>query len=139
MDLIYIKTTSPKGRFCRAGHTFTATGAVYDAADWSETVRTRISGEPMLHIREAKPEEIEAWRTGSNVLIPRGDALEGLKLRMDEAIQSLGHADFGKDGKPKIPALRLLLEEDGETVTAALRDEVWAEMLTAGYAIPTPA
>lgn len=123
--------------FFRAGKAFLKEGSLHDISEWGEDVIERVKSEPMLHVREPTKAELAAHEAGETAVAPEGDALEELKLRVDEVIQDLKLEDYGKsDGKPMVSALKAKLPEDAKSITKAIRDDVWAEMLDAGFAAP---
>lgn len=112
MTAVRIRSTLPDGRY-RAGRRWTAEGVVVardklDAEAWEA-----IAADPFLHVSPAAAEEAEA----------AGDQAE-----IVAAIGRLAPEDFDAAGKPKLDALRAALP--GVKVSAALRDEVWAEVKT---------
>lgn len=116
MDALRISSTRPEGRF-RAGRFWPAGGVVVALDDLDEDARAAIAADPILRVEVA---ECEA---------DAGEAAEGEKAEIVAAIASLPPEAFGGDGRPKLDALRTALPK--LKVSAALRDEVWAEVKVA--------
>ncbi|TRD18389.1 hypothetical protein [Palleronia caenipelagi] len=123
--------------FCRAGRVFAATGTPVDREEIGADDWARLEAEPHLQIREATDEEIAASEARPDPLDEQ--SATALAAMLDEAIRALPAEEFGKDGAPKIPALKKILPADVQArITPDLRDAVWAEMRAAGFAAPNP-
>lgn len=114
--------------FWRCGKHFTQKGLLVDLAEFTEEQIERLNAEPMLRITEPTEEQLQAAKTDDT----EGDA--ELLFDLAEVIRSLSADDFQKDGKPKMASIKLLMGD--AKVTAALRDEVWAELLEDEFVAP---
>lgn len=112
MSAVRIRSTLPDGRH-RAGRRWTAEGVVVARDELDAEAWEAIAADPFLHVSPAEAEEAE----------PVGDRTE-----IVAAIGRLAPEDFDAAGKPKLDALRAALP--GVKISAALRDEVWAEVKT---------
>ncbi len=120
---IHIRSTQKNG-FWRCGvfHNFEGKSHSQDA--FTEKQWETLKNEPMLKLSEGKAE----------VVAPSNDA--ELVTRVAEAVKTLTHEDFGKNGKPKIGALRVLLDEDKAAITTDVLDEAWAILADEGFTAP---
>ena len=114
---IKISARDPRG-FRRLGRRWPQGGITVSQDAFSETDWAILMREPQLILTPIKPGEEE-------------DAAEAAALRaalaaIKGAIAELGAEAFQKDGKPKLDALKAALPEI--IVTAALRDQAWAEV-----------
>lgn len=113
MTAVRIRSTLPDGRY-RAGRRWTAEGVVVARDELDAEAWEAIAADPFLHVSAAAAEEAEAGA--------------GDQAKIVAAIGRLAPEDFDAAGKPKLDALRAALP--GVKVSAALRDEVWAEVKT---------
>lgn len=111
--LLRISAISPAG-FFRAGRFWPQAGETLDPATLDPGVLERLAAEPNLRIEPVTP----------------GAAPEPADLadRVRAAIAALPAEAFGANGAPNLAPLRAALGEDGRHLTAALRDQVWAEL-----------
>lgn len=114
--LILIAAVAAQG-FFRLGRFWPKAGQVVDVSEFSEAEWQVLSAEPALRIGPAPDAEPEAAAAET----------AGLVEAVKAAIGQLGAEDFQKDGKPKLEALKERLPE--AKITAAIRDQVWAELL----------
>lgn len=112
---ILVKTVADPGPFFRLGRGWTKAGVVVEQAEFSDDEWALLAGEPMLHVGPA-PDEAEIAQVQADDL---GDRLKAM-------IAGLEADSFGKDGKPRLDALRAALPEAKDQITAELRDQVWA-------------
>lgn len=106
------------GSFFRCGRQFTTEAVTVSQDEFTEDQWSVLAAEPRLHIRPA-PDGAE----------PQPGASEALAEALKAAIATLEEGDFGKDGKPKLEALKERLPELKAQITASARDEVWATLL----------
>lgn len=123
-----------RGRFCRAGVCYDAAGTLVEREDFAEDEWDLLEAEPLLHVAKAREEDLV--RLGRAPDPKAAEAADALALKVDEAIRSLPAGDFGKDGKPQLPALRKLLGTAGAELDAALRDTVWDRVTAGGFTVP---
>lgn len=119
--------------FWRCGKHFPQKGLLVDLAEFSEDQIERLKNEPMLRLTEPTEEQIVAAESGST----GNDDAEGvaeLRFNLAEVMRSLAAEDFQKDGKPKMAVLKTLMPD--VTISAALRDEVWAAVVEDGFVAP---
>ncbi len=114
---VLVKTTADPGPFHRCGRAWTKAGVVVDRDELSKAEWERLAAEPMLHIGPA-PDEAELAEADTAILT---DELRRI-------IAGLDADGFGKDGKPKLEALRAALPKAKDQITAELRDQVWAAL-----------
>lgn len=100
--------------FWRAGRFWPQAGEVVDPAELEPEVLERLRAEPNLRIEPVAAGAPEA----------PGD----LEDRVRAAIAALPADAFGASGAPNLAPLRAALGEDGRHLTAALRDQVWADV-----------
>lgn len=112
MGFVRIRAVRPEGRF-RAGRFWPAEGVVLAEGTLDDDAQAAIEADPYLRIEPADAEPDDA-----------GDA-EAAKAEIVRAISDLPPEAFGGDGKPRLDALRAALPS--LKISAALRDEVWAE------------
>lgn len=119
--------------FWRCGKHFPQKGLLVDLKEFSEDQLERLKNEPMLRVTEPTKEQLKAAKSGAT---GNSDAEGSATQRFDlgEVMRSLAAEDFQKDGKPKMHVIKTLMPE--VTVSAALRDEVWAEVLEDGFVAP---
>jgi len=114
---IKISARDPRG-FRRLGRRWPQDGVVVAQEDFSETDWEILMREPHLILTPIKAGEEEDAAEAAEL----SAALAAIK----GAIAELGAEAFQKDGKPKLDALKAALPEI--IVTAALRDQAWAEV-----------
>ena len=124
---VKISARDPRG-FRRLGRRWPQGGATVAQDAFSETDWDILMREPQLILTPVKPGEEEQEAEESE----RIAALAAIKA----AIADLGAEAFQKDGKPKVDALKAALPEI--TVTAALRDQAWAEVVPPETTPETP-
>lgn len=113
IGLVKIAATVAAG-FWRAGRHWPHEGVVVNPAELAEGVLERLKAEPMLRV------------TPVNAAHPP-QSLDDAQLAeaLKAVIATLEQEDFGKDGKPKIPALKERLPDEKDRITVELRDAVW--------------
>jgi len=115
------------GRFWPAAGTVVASGDLGDA-DWK-----RLMDEPLLHIREATAEEIEAAAAGASETTTPETVIDELM----RVIPGLGAGDFTEGGLPKLKPLRkAATEADDALITDAARDAAMARLVEGGFKVP---
>jgi len=123
---IHIKSTRKDG-FWRCGVFHSHEGKSHAQDAFTEKQWEILQAEPMLKLSEGKaPAETETPEIDADLLIRVGDA-----------IKTLIAGDFGKDGKPKVGALRDLLPEDKAAITTDVRDVVWDTLVGDGFVAPS--
>ena len=128
MEIVLITANVAAG-FYRCGRRWTREGVLVDLAEFARDEVERLMAEPMLKISEPTEEQLAVF-TASD-----GEGEAELRFNITEAIRSLQPEDFQKDGKPRLDALKELLGKDFK-ITAALRDEIWEEMVGGGFTAP---
>ena len=114
---IKISARDPRG-FRRLGRRWPQGGVTVSQEDFSETDWVILMREPHLILTPIKAGEEEDAAEAA--------ALSAALAAIKDAIADLGAESFQKDGKPKLDALKAALPEI--PVTAALRDQAWAEV-----------
>lgn len=102
--------------FFRAGRAWPKDGVTIPVTDLTEADLKRIKAEPRLHVEEIDGDAVDEM----------SDA--GLRQLMATTIAGLEPDAFGKDGKPKLDALRAAIPDEKARITTELRDEVWATL-----------
>ncbi len=115
---IKISARDPRG-FRRLGRRWSQGGITVSQEDFSETDWVILMREPHLILTPIKAGEEEDAAEAA--------ALSAALAAIKAAIADLGAEAFQKDGKPKVEALKAALPEI--IVTAALRDQAWAEVV----------
>ena len=115
---IKISARDPRG-FRRLGRRWPQGGVTVSQEDFSETDWVILMREPHLILTPIKAGEEEDAAEAA--------ALSAALAAIKGAIAELGAEAFQKDGKPKLDALKAALPEI--IVTAALRDQAWAEVV----------
>ncbi|MCW9041738.1 MAG: HI1506-related protein [Pseudopelagicola sp.] len=129
MSKVLIAATQAVG-FFRCGVHFPEEGVVVDLANFTDTQITRLKSEPKLRITNPTEEQLAVANTDARKSAFTGDEKEAVA----EVIRALSPEDFSKSGEPKVKAIEVLLEDT--PISAALRDEVFAEMKEEGFEAP---
>lgn len=115
----------------RAGRFWPEAGTVVAADALDDATWKRLMDEPLLHIREATAEEVEA-ATGAGAATPK-EVIDALM----RVIPHLAAGDFTQDGQPKLKPLRKAATEiEDALITDAARDEAMTRLLVAGFEAP---
>ncbi|MBN2740046.1 MAG: hypothetical protein JXR35_03995 [Rhodobacteraceae bacterium] len=112
--LLKVAAIAPAG-FWRASQFWPHEGVTVDPDDLDDGVLERLEAEPMLRITPLEAGE----QPGS---LDDGQLVEAIK----GVIATLEAGDFGKDGSPKLAAIKERLPDEKDRLTAELRDQVWA-------------
>jgi hypothetical protein len=116
------------GRFWPDADTVVPVDALDDAT-WAI-----LMGEPLLHIREATAEEIEAFEAAkADEAVAEADAV--VEVLMD-VIPQLAAGDFTRDGQPKLKPLRKVAGIEDALITEGARDAAMRRLVEGGFAPP---
>jgi len=111
--------------FWRCGVRHTEAGATFQADAFTAQEWARLTADPMLEVSEV-----------SQPVPTPADEDRQLSGAIAGAIADLGAADFGRDGKPNVGPVRELLPEHARAITKARVDQVFQQMLAAGFEAP---
>jgi len=107
----------PMAGFWRASRFWPHEGVTIDPDDLDDGVLERLEAEPMLRVTPIDG-------AGQASALDDDQLVEAIK----GAIATLEAGDFGKNGEPKLAAIKAKLPDEKDRLTAELRDQVWAEI-----------
>lgn len=112
--------------FWRCGTHFPQEGKFVSLGDFTDGQWDVLKAEPKLRITEATEAEVEAANPPNE-----------LHARIADVVSTLAPDCFGKDGKPKLDAVRERLGEEFGKITAGDRDAAWEALKDNGFEPPS--
>ena len=122
MATFEIRSVSQNG-FRRCNRLFNPEPQIVEEDEFNSEQWERILKESNLHVREVGADSVKD-KSGDS------DLSDDEILEIVEAIDQLEDGDFDASKKPKVAALKKLLNKDlADKFTAAHRDSIWAEII----------
>lgn len=123
--------------FYRLGRKWTKEGVVVDAREFVEEQWEVLQTEVNLNVREATKEEIAKRDSGGDAVLTASPmSMAEVVDTLIEAIPALLDAEFTKDGKPRMKALRKAVEIDAALVTQDASEAAMEKLVAGGFKPP---